>query len=74
MSDPIKVENAHQERKARPTTAHRPNNFKLNPTSFDWFLEGIDKTRLDALTMKLEQTIMRDNQREDHAEMTQQFQ
>jgi hypothetical protein len=25
------------------------------------FLEGIDKTRLDALTAKLEQTIMRDN-------------
>lgn len=60
MSDPIKVETIHNERKARPT-AHRSNNFKLNPTSFDWFLEGIDKTRLDALTMKLEQTIMRDN-------------
>ena len=64
MSDPIKVESTHQERKARPT-APRPNNFKLNPTSFDWFLEGIDKSRLDALTMKLEQTIMRDNHRDD---------
>jgi hypothetical protein len=57
MSDPIiKVENAVQDRKARQpvSTYARGNNFKLNPTSFDWFLEGIDKSRLEALTAKLE--------------------
>lgn len=40
---------------------HRPaDNFKLNPKSFDWFLEGIDKNKLEALQAKLEQTIIRD--------------
>jgi len=53
MSDPIKLENPNSERKARQQhgagSAARGNNFKLNTTTFDWFLEGIDKSRLDAL-------------------------
>ena len=37
----------------------RPENFKLNPKSFDWFLDGIDKTKLEALQAKIDETIIR---------------
>jgi len=32
----------------------------MNPKSFDWFLEGIDRTKLDALQAKLDMTMLRD--------------
>jgi hypothetical protein len=63
MTDPvIKVEAQQQQPRQRGEQRPRPDNFKLNPKSFEWFLEGIDQSKLDALQNKLEQTMMRDNE------------
>lgn len=76
MSDPIKLENTNPDKKARQggSSGARANNFKFNPTKFDWFVDGLGKDRLDALQQKLEQTIMRDIVQEDHLEMSNRFQ
>ena len=64
MTDPIIKEEGNYPKKTAPRqigerSFARPENFKLNPKSFDWFLDGIDKTKLDALQAKIDETIIR---------------
>jgi hypothetical protein len=64
MTDPIVKLEVEVKKEAKPVVKKenyaRPDNFKLNPKTFDWFLEGIDKSKLDALQARLEQTMLRE--------------
>ena len=64
MSDPVTVVKDEQEynetKRSKQTQQQRTNTFKLNPQSFDWFLEGIDRQQLEALQTRLEQTVIRE--------------
>ncbi len=64
MTDPVIKLETEIKKEGKPQlkkeSYSRPDNFKLNPKTFDWFLEGIDKSKLDALQARLDQTMMRD--------------
>jgi hypothetical protein len=53
----VKDEICHETKKK--VQGIKVENFKLDPKSFDWFLDGIDKKKLEALQEKLELTFVR---------------
>lgn len=71
MTEPVtqvKDEICHETKKK--VQGIKVENFKLDPKSFDWFLDGIDKKKLEALQEKLELTFVRQN---EPTEMQQRF-